>query len=203
MACRELGRRRVDSTISQATVYAVKTGQGETSSSYGLRTVVNGVLHLFEELIDGDQEVLSPNTGHRRKVTARSLGTTKSVTAAVVDSDRRRHMLVFTQMAIQNGKLKSLQSQQTLADRSIGVRVELAALQVAKELVQCIVATLSAVVMASILSMVQGRAYFAVGMRVCGMKMSVWLVVLRCSMCISAIDGIERALKVVSSGSKT
>lgn len=182
-------------------MYAVKTGQGETSSSYGLRTVVNGVLHLFEELIDGDQEVLSPNTGHRSKVTARSLGTTKSVTAAVVDSDRRRHMLVFTQMAIQNGKLKSLQSQQTLADRSIGVRVEL--VQVAKELVQCIVATLSAVVMASILSMVQGRAYVTVGMRVCGMKVSVWLVVLRCSMCISAIDGIERALKVVSSGSKT
>lgn len=179
MACRELGRRRVDSTISQATVYAVKTGQGETSSSYGLRTVVNGVLHLFEELIDGDQEVLSPNTGHRRKVTARSLGTTKSVTAAVVDSDRRRHMLVFTQMAIQNGKLKSLQSQQTLADRSIGVRVELAALQVAKKLVQRVISALTIIGVACLLSLTQGIVYIAVGVRVRSLRWGVWLVVLR------------------------
>lgn len=135
---------------------------------------------------------------------ARSLGTTRAVTTTAADRNRRRHLLIFRHGTIEEGKLKGLQTQQTLADRGIGIRVELAALQVAKKLVQRIVSTLTIIGVASLLSLAQGIVHIAVGMRVGGLRWGVWLVVLwgRCVR-ILPIDAVDRALEVMGGSSIT
>jgi hypothetical protein len=63
VGCRELGRRRLGSTVIHAAVYKVSTWLEDISSRYVLITVVDGVLHLLEDLTDVDIVVLSLNTG--------------------------------------------------------------------------------------------------------------------------------------------
>jgi hypothetical protein len=79
----------------------------------------------------------------------------------------------------------------------------LAALQVAKELVQSIVPTLAVVGMVCVLSLAQRIVHIAIRMRVCRLRRRVGLIVLRRTVCVSAIDGTDGALKIVSSGSIT
>lgn len=165
--------------IVHATVHVMRAGLGNTGSSHILIALVDSVLHLFEELINVDQIVLSPNIGHGGQVVTRRLGSTTAITTtAAANGNRRRHLLVFGGRATEEGKLKGLETQQTLADRGIGIRVELAALQVAKKFVQRIISALTVVGVASLLSLAQGIVYIAVGMRVGSLGWGVWLVVL-------------------------
>lgn len=110
----------------------------------------------------------------------RRLRTIRAVTAAAAaDRNRSRHLLIFRHGTIEEGKLKGLQTKQTLADRGIGIRVELAALQVAKKLVQRVISALTIIGVACLLSLTQGIVYIAVGVRVRSLRWGVWLVVLR------------------------
>jgi hypothetical protein len=108
MAWRELSRRRVGSTVVHATVDVVGTGLGNASSRHVLVAFIDGVLHLFEELINVDQVVLGANVGHGREMVPRSLATTGAVTAASSDCNRGRNVLVLWHRAIKDGELESL-----------------------------------------------------------------------------------------------
>jgi hypothetical protein len=156
----------------------MRAGLGNTGSSHILIAFVDSVLHLLKELINVDQIVLSPNIGHGGQVVTRGLVSTTAITTAAANRNRRRHLLVFRDRATEEGKLKGLETQQTLADRGIGIRVELAALQVAEKFVQRIVPALTVIGVASLLSLAQGIVYIAVGMWVGGLRWGVWLVVL-------------------------
>lgn len=201
MAWRELSGRRVSGAVVHATMHVVSARLCNASGSHILIALVDSVLHLFKELIDVDQIVLGADIGHGGEVVTRSLGTTGAVTAAAADRDRCRNLLVFRHRTIENGKLESLQAEKTLADRGVGVRVELATLEVAKEFVQRVVATLPVIGMVSILALAQGVVHIAVGMRVRSLRGRVRLVVLGSSVCILTIDAADRALKVVSGSS--
>jgi hypothetical protein len=99
-------------------MHVVSAGLGNAGGSDILVALVDSVLHLLEELIDVDQIVLGADVGHRRKVVTRSLGAAGAVTATA-DRNRCRHLLIFRYRAIENGKLQSLQAEETLADRGI------------------------------------------------------------------------------------
>lgn len=166
--------------IVHAAMHVMRAGLGNTGSSHILIAFVDSVLHLLEELINVDQIVLSPNIGHGGQVVTRRLGSTTAITttAAAANRNGSRHLLVFRDRATEEGKLKGLETQQTLADRGIGIRVELAALQVAKKFIQRIISALTVIGVASLLSLAQGIVYIAIGMWVGGLRWGVWLVVL-------------------------
>jgi hypothetical protein len=201
VAWRELSGRRVSGAIVHASVYVVSARLGDASGSHVLITLVDGVLHLFEELIDVDQIVLGANVRHGRKVVSRGLGATRAVTAAAADRDRGGHLLVLRDRTIQNGELESLQAEEALADRGVGVGVELAALEVAKEFVQRVISTLAVVGMVAILTLAQGVVHVAIGMGVRSLRGRVWLIVLGGSVCVLTIHTIDWALKVMSGSS--
>lgn len=52
MTGRQLGRRRVSSAVVHAAVEVVSTGLGDAGSGDILVALVDGVLHLFQELIN-------------------------------------------------------------------------------------------------------------------------------------------------------
>ena len=201
MAGRQLGRRRVSSAVVHAAVEVVSTGLGDAGSGDILVALVDGVLHLFQELINVEQVVLGADIGHWGKMVARRLRATWAVTTTAADGDRCRDLLVFGDRAIEDGKLESLQAEKALADRSVGVGVELATLEVTKELVQSIVATLAVIGVVSILALAQRVVHITVGMWVGSLRRRVWLVVLGRSVRILAIDPVDRALKVMSGSS--
>lgn len=64
-------------------------------------------------------------------------------------------MLVFGDGTVQNGKLERLETQQALTNSRIGVRIELPALQIAKELIQSVVSPLAIVSLATIVTLAQ------------------------------------------------
>jgi hypothetical protein len=188
----------VSCAVVHATVNVMSTGLGDASGRYILVTLVDSVLHLLKELVDVEQIVLGSDIGHGRKVVSRRLRATRAVATAAADRDRCRNLLIFRNRAIEDGQLESLQAEKALADRGVGVRIELATLEVAEELVQCIVATLAIVSMVSVLPLAQGIVHIAVGMRVCGLRGRVRLIVLRGGVCILRVDTVDGALKVMS-----
>jgi hypothetical protein len=197
MAGWELSGRRVCCAVVHATVNVMSTGLGDASSCYILVALVDGVLHLLEELVDVEQVVLGSDVGHRGKVVSRRLGATRAVTTTAADGDRCRDLLVFRNGAIEDGELESLQAEETLANGGIGVRIELATLKVAEELIERVVAALAIVGMVSVLALAQGVVHVAVRMRVGGLRGRVWLIVLRGGVCILGVDAVDRALKVM------
>lgn len=202
MAWRELGGRGVSGAVVHARMHIMRPGLSHASGCHILIAFVDGVLHLLKELIDVDQIVLGPNIGHGGKVVARSLAT--RAVAAATDRNRRGNLLIFGHRAVENGELEGLQTQQTLADRGVRVRIELTAFQIPKKLIQRVVATLTVVRVSSILSLAQGIVNIAVRMRIGGLRRRVWLVVLwRWCMGILAIDAIDGAFKVMCCGGVT
>jgi hypothetical protein len=130
-------------------------------------------------------------------VVAGRLGATRAVTTAA-DRDRCGYLLVLRYRSIEDGELERLQAKKALADRGIGVRVELAALQVPKEFVQRIIASLAIVGMVSILALAQRIVHITVGMWVCSLGRRVWLIVLGGGVGVLPIDAIDGTLKVMS-----
>jgi hypothetical protein len=157
MAVGKLRRRRIGSAVAHATLHVVGTGLSHASGSHVLITLVDGVLHLLQELVDVDQVVLGADVGHRRQVVRRSRRTAGAVaTAATAHRDTSRHGLVLWDGSVQNGKLKRLETQQALAHGGVRVGVELAALEITKELVQGVVSALAVVRLLTVLALAQG-----------------------------------------------
>jgi hypothetical protein len=78
----------------------------------------------------------------------------------------------------------------------------LTALEIAKELVQRVVTTLTVVRMVAILALAQGVVHIAVGVRVCSLRGRVWLIILGSGVvCILAIDAVDGAFKVMGGSS--
>lgn len=145
MARRHLARRRVGGSIIHAAMHVVGTGLGDSCCCDVVIILVDGVLHLFQELVDVDQIILSPGITHRRQLVLNGLrgAVTTATPAAASNGYWSRHGLVFRDgTTAQDRELQILQTQQPLTDRGITVGVELASLQVAEKLVESIVAAL-------------------------------------------------------------
>jgi hypothetical protein len=145
MAWRQLARGRVGSAIAHPAVHVVSAGLSNAGSGNILVTLVDGVLHLLQELINVDQIVLSADIGHRREMVCRSMTTARAVATTTGNWHSGRHGLILRNGAIQDWKLKGLETEQALADGRIRVGVELASLQVTEELVKSIVPPLAIV----------------------------------------------------------
>lgn len=145
MARRHLARRRVGSSIVHATMHVVGTRLGDSCCCDVVIILVDGVLHLFQELVDVDQIILGPGITHGRQLVLNGLRAAVTTTAASAAANGywSRHGLVFRDgTTTQDGELQVLQTQQPLTDRGIAVGVKLASLQVAEKLVESIVTAL-------------------------------------------------------------
>lgn len=134
---------------------------------------------------------------------SRGLRATRAIPAATTsDSNAGGHRLIVRDRPIQNGKLKSLKAHQTLADRGIRVRIELSTLQVTKELIERIVATLAIVRLLAIVALAQGIVDIAIRVRIGRLRRRMCLVVLRCAVSICRVwDTVHGPLEVVSRSS--
>ena len=148
MARRHLARRRVGSSIVHATMHVVGTRLGDSCCCDVVIILVDGVLHLFQELVDVDQIILGPGITHGRQLVLNGLRaavttTASAAAAAAANGYWGRHGLVLRDgTTAQDGELQVLQTQQPLTDRGIAVGVKLASLQVAEKLVESIVTAL-------------------------------------------------------------
>jgi hypothetical protein len=193
----------VGGAVAHATMNVMGARLGNTRSSHIVVVLIYSILHLLQELINIDQIVLGPHVTHGRQVVGRCGGSTPGAVSATTNGHWRRHRLVLRQgPAAQHRERQALQAQQTLTDSSIGVRVELTPFQVAKELIQGIVAALLGFIrsMGSLWAVVQGVVDISVG-RVGRLRRRVRLVILGSAMCIAlAGDRVQRGLKIVRSG---
>jgi hypothetical protein len=130
MTRRQLARWRVGSAIAHATLHVVSARLSHAGRGNILVTLVDSVLHLLQELIDVDQIVLGADVGHGRKMVCGSMTTARAVATTTTTSNRNgsRHGLVLGNGAIQDRKLKGLETKQALANGRIGVGIELASL---------------------------------------------------------------------------
>lgn len=157
MAGRKLGGRGIGSTVAHATLDVVGTRLSHASGSDILITLVDGVLHLLQELVDIDQVVLGTNVRHGWEMIGRGRATARAVTtAATTNSDTSRHGLILRNgSVVQNGKLKCLETEQALAHGGVGVGVELASLEIPEELIQGIISTFAIVSLLAIMALAQ------------------------------------------------
>lgn len=113
---------------------------GNTGGSDVVITFIDCVLHLLQELINVDQVALRPDIAHWRQMVCWCRSVWAVATAANCHSGR--HGLILWNRSVDYGKLKTLETEETLADSGVRVEIELASLQVAKELVKCVIAAL-------------------------------------------------------------
>lgn len=118
------------------------SGLGDTCSGYMVVTLIHSSLHLFEELIDVDQIILGAGVAHRGEMVSLSRHWTAGTvsTAGATNCHSGRDLLVLWHRAVDQRKLKAVEAKQTLADRGVRGRVELAPFEVTEELVQSVVA---------------------------------------------------------------
>lgn len=86
--------------IANPAVHVVSAGLSYAGRSNILVTLVDGVLHLLQELIDVDQIVLSTDIGHRRKMVCRSMTTARVVATTTGNWHTGRHGLILRNRAI-------------------------------------------------------------------------------------------------------
>jgi hypothetical protein len=202
MARRQLARGRVGSAIAHPTLNVVRTRLSHAGSGNIFVALVDGVLHLLQELINVDQIILGADVRHGRKMVCGSMTTAGAVATTTGNRNGSRHVLVLGNRAIQNGKLKGLETEQALADSRIGVGIELASLQVTEELIQSIVPTLAVVRLRTIMTLAQRIVDIAIRMRVGGRRRRVCLVVLGSSMSVGgARNAVHGSLKVMRGSS--
>ena len=179
---------------------------GNASRGNIVIVLINGVLHLFQELINVDQIILGPDIGHGRQLVLDRMRAAVTITATATasttpgrDHHWGRHGLVIRdRAAAEDRELQVLQAQEPLANSRVRVSIELASLQVPKELIEGVVAALLRLVraLARVMALVQSVIDIAVRgvRRLRGMR----LVVLRGRMHITLTrDGVQRGLKVM------
>ena len=128
-----------------AALHVVGTRLGDSCCCDVVIILVDGVLHLFQELVDVDQIILGTGITHGRQLVLNGLraAVTTTASAAAANGYWGRHGLVLRDgTTAQDGELQVLQTQQPLTDRGITVGVKLASLQVAEKFVESIVAAL-------------------------------------------------------------
>jgi hypothetical protein len=202
MARGQLARGGVGSAVAHPTLHVVSTRLSHAGSGNVLVALVDGVLHLLQELINVDQIVLGADVRHWRKMVRGRMTTARAVATTTGDRNSSRHRLILGNRAIQNWKLKGLETEQALADSRIGVGIELASLQVTEELVQSIVPTLAVVRLGTIMTLAQRIVDIAIRMGVGGGRRRVCLVVLGSSMSVGgARNAVHRSLKVMRGSS--
>ena len=202
MARRQLARRRVGSPVIHATLHVMGTRLGHSRGRHVVIAFVDGVLHLLQELIDVEEVALGPHIAHGRQLVLHRLRATVAPTTTGAHGHWSRHRLVFRDgTTAEDGQLQVLQVQQTLTDRRVGVGVELASLQVAKEVVEGIVAAFLRLVsdITGVVALVQGVVNIAIRRvrRLRGMRM----VILGRRMIALGRNGVQRRLKVMRSRS--
>jgi hypothetical protein len=112
-----------------------------SSSSDMIVILVDGILHLLQELIDVDQVVLGADVAHWGQMVDRSTVSARAV--ATAHGNGRWHRLVFRHRATgQDRERQILKTKEALANRGVRVKIELTAFQIAKELVQSVIAPL-------------------------------------------------------------
>jgi hypothetical protein len=200
MAGGELRGRGVGSPIVHSSLHIVGTGLGNSRSSHVLLALVDRVLHLLQELINVEQIALAPHIRHRGQVVCGGLAAARAESTAATNSNGGRHRLIFGHRTIQDGKLKRLESYETLADGGIGVRVKLAPLQIAEELVQRIVTALAIIRGIAVLALAQGVVYVAIRMGVSGWMLRMRLIIVRRAVWIWLVrHGVDGSFEVVMS----
>jgi hypothetical protein len=202
MARRQLARGRVGCAIAHPTLHVVSTRLSHACSGNILIALVDGVLHLLQELINVDQIVLGADVGHGRKMVCGSMTTARAVATTTTGNwNGSRHGLVLGNRAIQDRKLKGLETEQALTDSRIGVGIELASLEVTEEFVQSIVPTLAVVRLGAVMALAQRIVDIAIRMRVGGRRRRVRLVVLGSSMSVGGARNTSHGSLKVMRGS--
>jgi hypothetical protein len=85
-----------------------------------------------------------------------------ATTTAASNGNRSGHRLVLWHGTVKNGKLECLETKQALAHGRIRVGIELATLQVTKELVQSVVSALAIVRLSTLVTLTQGVVDIAI-----------------------------------------
>jgi alkylated DNA nucleotide flippase Atl1 len=164
MAGRKLGGRGMGSTVAHATLDVVGTRLSHASGSDIFITLVDGVLHLLQELVDVDQVVFGTNVRHGWEMVGRSRATARAITTATTtNSDVSWHGLIFRNgSVVQNGQLKCLETKQALAHGGVRVGVKLASLEITEEFIQGIISTLAIVRLLAIMALAQSIVHVPV-----------------------------------------
>lgn len=144
-----VSRGRVSCAVTQGTLDVVGTRLGNSCGGHVFITLVDGGLHLLQELVNVHQVSFGAQIAHGGQMVG--LGRDGSgglvATMAATDADHGRHGLVLWHCTtVGQRQREAMEVEQTLAYGGIGGRVELTALQVSKELIEGIVATLLALV---------------------------------------------------------
>jgi hypothetical protein len=162
-------------------------------------TLVDGLLHLLEDLIDVDQIILRADIAHGREMVRGSGMTTGAVTTRCNWNRSGHHLVLGQRTTGQDGKRQVLKSQQPLADGGVRVGIKLAALQIAEELVQGIVSTLFVLIRGMTRLGALAQSVIDVSIRGAG-RLRGWvrLIILRSAMGVALTrDGVQGGLKVV------
>ena len=151
MATRQLRRRGVGGAVVHTVMEIMSSRLTDARRLQGLIALIDSVLHLLKNLIQGNKIILGTSVAHRRKLVGRSrLRSRGTVTAAsTANSHRSRHGLILC-CTVEHGKLKSLNAHEALAHSGIRAGVKLTSLQIAKEFIESIVAALLGLVRAVI-----------------------------------------------------
>lgn len=163
MAWRKLRWGGVCGAVAHAAMNVMGTRLCNTGSSNMIVILVDGILHLLQELIDVDKVVLRADVAHWGEMVDRSTVSTRAV--ATTHGHRRGHGLVFRQRATgQDRKRQILKTEEALADRCVRVKIKLTAFQIAKEFVQSVVAPLLGFIRSmAVVTVVKSVVYISVG----------------------------------------
>ena len=138
MARWQLRGRRVGGAVVQSPMDVSGAGLGHPGGGDMIITFIDGRLHLLQELIDVDQVALRPRIPHGWEMITRRGQRAGAVSAS--DGDCGGHGLIFRDGARGEWKVQAMKADQTLSHRTIGSRIELTSFEVAKQLVQGLVA---------------------------------------------------------------
>lgn len=140
-SCRVRGRLAV--TESQR--HVVRAGLVDSSGRGSIRVLINGALHLLQQLIDLNQIILRPNVRHRRQ---RVVLLIRSVAVRAFDGHDGGDG-AWQVVAVDGSRMRgenSMKRQKPLSYLVVRVRVQLATFSLTKELIQRIVSTLAVII---------------------------------------------------------
>lgn len=195
--------RRVAMAVDLGRVGVVGAGLLDTSSRGRVGALVDGGLHLLQELVDIEEIGLGSQVGHGRE---RVLVLGHGRAACAVATDRHhgragRHVVMHSPALDRD----TLEEGEAVSDLSVGCGVDLTTLGIAEEVVQSIVtlAVVVATAMAKVGSMVYGVVHRAVRAGLLRLIVAVGSAVLRrrVRMLRSAMLHVTRGIVVPRAGS--
>ena len=194
--------RRVALTEVDGLVSVMGTWLLHTSSGSSIRALVNGRLHLLQELIDVHQIILRSQVGHWRK-SILVLWHWASVAAMAFN---RNHCRTSRNVVGQTTSLDgdALKLHQALANLSVGAWIDLTTLSVTEEVIQHVETTPSVVisgVVAQVASVADGIVDRTVGLGLLRGIVAVVCVVGRVGAILGGRAGVHlRGMVIVTAG---